>query len=75
MPAPAPAVNSTAGPGPMTGFFVVEPGATLDFNLTKWWRMSLGGGYRFARGVRSSASTVKELSGATAMASFSFGSF
>ncbi len=74
-PAPPVAVSSTPGPGPMTGFFIVEPGATLDFNLTKWWRMNLGGGYRFARGVRSTASTAKSLSGATLMASFSFGSF
>ncbi len=76
MPAPVQAaVNSTPGPGPLTGFFVVEPGASLDFNLTRWWRLNLGGGYRFARDVRSSAATMKGLSGPTAMASFSFGSF
>ena len=33
------------------GFFVVEPMAYLELNMTKWFRVCLGGGYRYVDGL------------------------
>ncbi len=75
-PAPtAPPVAAQAGPSPMDAFFVVEPGVNLDFNMTRNFRLSLGGSYRWVNGVKSAASTNKELTGPSAMITFRFGSF
>jgi hypothetical protein len=32
-------------------FFVLEPGVDLQFNITKWFRLALGGSYRFTSDV------------------------
>ncbi len=74
-PAPAPAVTTPVGSNRMDGFFVVEPAVNLDFNMTHSFRLSLGGSYRWVKGVNSTASTNKELTGPSAMITFRFGSF
>ncbi len=56
-------------------FFVVEPGANIDINITNWMRTSLGASFRVVSGLHSDASTNRDLSGPSAMVSFRFGSF
>jgi hypothetical protein len=56
-------------------FFVVEPGVNVDVNVTTWFRFSVGGAYRFVSGVASDVSNNADLSGASGMISFRFGSF
>jgi len=73
--APVSDARPYAGRDRTDGFFVVEPGANLDFNITHSFRLSLGGSYRWVKGVRSAASTNKELSGPSAMVTFRFGKF
>ncbi len=74
-PAPAADVTTLSGSSHMDGFFVVEPGVNLDFNMTHSFRLSLGGSYRWVHGVQSTASTKKQLTGPSAMVTFRFGSF
>ncbi len=56
-------------------FFVIEPGANIDVNVTTWFRASAGASYRFIGGVASDASTGKDLSGPSGMLTLRFGSF
>lgn len=56
-------------------FFVIEPGANIDVNVTTWFRASAGASYRFIGGVGSDASTGKDLSGPSGMLTLRFGSF
>ncbi|TAL70849.1 MAG: hypothetical protein EPN82_00670 [Bacteroidetes bacterium] len=58
-----------------TPFFVVEPGATIDLNVAKFFRISLGASYRFVSGVDLSRTTNKDLSGPSANLAFKFGKF
>ncbi|MCL5991856.1 MAG: hypothetical protein M1419_07115, partial [Bacteroidetes bacterium] len=58
-----------------TPFFVVEPGATIDLNVAKFFRISLGASYRFVSGVELSKSTNKDFSGPSANLAFKFGKF
>ena len=58
-----------------TPFFVVEPGATVDLNVAKFFRISLGASYRFVSGVDLTRTTNKDLSGASANLAFKFGKF
>lgn len=74
-PASVADMTTPAGPSRMDGFFVVEPGVNLDFNMTHTFRLSLGGSYRWIKGVNSTASTDKELTGPSAMITFRFGRF
>ncbi len=59
----------------MDGFFVLEPGANLDVNVTTWFRTSLGVSYRYVSGISSGATTNSDLRGPSGMLSFRFGSF
>ncbi len=56
-------------------FFVFEPGANLDLNLTTWMRTSVGASFRVVSGLHWDAATNRDLSGPSAMISFRFGSF
>jgi hypothetical protein len=56
-------------------FFVLEPGATLDLNVTPWLRFSVGAGYRFVSGVDSPVSTNEDLSAPAAVVMLRFGKF
>jgi hypothetical protein len=57
------------------GFFIVEPGANLDMNITTFLRASVGASYRFVSGLKSDVSTSNKLSGPSAMLSFRVGRF
>ncbi len=58
-------------------FFVLEPGATLDLNMTTWFRFSVGASYRFVNGVDSNSDLTsnKDLTGPAAMVMLRFGKF
>jgi hypothetical protein len=58
-----------------TLFLVVEPGATVDLNVAKFFRISLGASYRFVSGVELSRTANKDLSGPSANLAFKFGKF
>ncbi len=65
---------------PLRGFsadavFVAEPAARLELNVTKWFRLNLGAGYRFVSGVDLSALENSDLSAFTGVLEFKFGSF
>ncbi|MDZ7317795.1 MAG: hypothetical protein ONB11_01465 [candidate division KSB1 bacterium] len=55
--------------------FVLEPGLTLDLNVTPWFRFSAGGSYRYVTGVQSSASSNADLTGPSAVIMLRFGKF
>lgn len=59
------------------GVFVLEPGATLDLNVTTWMRISVGASYRYVNGVDSNSvvATNKDLTGPSAMVMLRFGKF
>ena len=58
-----------------TPFFVVEPGATIDLNVAKFFRISLGASYRFVSGVELSKTLNKDIAGPSANLTFKFGKF
>jgi hypothetical protein len=58
-----------------SAFFVLEPGATVDLNVTKFMRISLGAGYRIISGLNLSRTTNKDLGGASINLAFKFGKF
>lgn len=53
-------------------FFVAEPEVKMNLNMTSWFRLSLGGGYRFVGG---SAWENDQLGGPTASLNVNFGRF
>lgn len=57
------------------GFFVLEPGLTVDLNVTKLLRASVGVNYRYIAGVASGPSTNKDISGPSVMLMLRFGKF
>jgi hypothetical protein len=59
------------------GFFVLEPGATLDLNVTTWMRFSVGASYRFVNGVDSNSDVTsdQDLTGPSAILMVRFGKF
>jgi hypothetical protein len=59
------------------GFLVLEPGATLDLNLTTWMRFSIGASYRYVNGVDSNSNVTsdQDLTGPSAMLMVRFGKF
>lgn len=62
---------------PSDALFVLEPGATLDLNVTTWFRFSVGASYRYVNGVEegSRLSTNQDLSGPSAILMLRFGKF
>jgi len=62
-------------------FFVVEPGVELEFNMVKFFRVSLGATYRFTNGVQltypedGSEVAFKALDGFNIYMNFKFGKF
>ena len=55
--------------------FVAEPAARLELNVTKWFRLNLGGGYRFVSGVDVARLDNSDLSAFTGVLEFKFGNF
>lgn len=58
-----------------SGFFVVEPGVFIELNMTKFFRLSAGGSYRFISGVNMQRLNSNDLSGATFSLALKFGGF
>ena len=60
-----------------TMFYVVEPGAMLQLNITRFFRLAVGAGYRLTYGVNLDASGIKDedTSGMSYNVSFKFGNF
>ncbi|MBC7920983.1 MAG: hypothetical protein H7Z75_07795 [Ferruginibacter sp.] len=58
-----------------SGFFVVEPGANVEVNLTRWFRFGAGASYRFIRGSNTSGITDAQLSAPAGNVSLKFGGF
>ncbi|NOX17646.1 MAG: hypothetical protein GXO87_05115 [Chlorobi bacterium] len=57
-------------------FFVIEPAANLEINFTKFFRMSLGVGYRFVTGTTGGGFiSDSDLSGFSGTIAFKFGRF
>ncbi|MBN1594890.1 hypothetical protein JW933_03085 [candidate division FCPU426 bacterium] len=56
-------------------FFVAEPMLYLEVNVTEWFRLCLGGGYRYVAGVDLKGVSNQDLSGASAELLFKFGYF
>jgi hypothetical protein len=56
------------------GVFVVEPAVNLMVNVTQWFRLGVGGGYRFVAGADHDMSN-EELSAPVGVLTFKFGSF
>ena len=56
-------------------FFVAEPGANIEFNLSKNFRFDVGAGYRLVSRVFFGDLSSKELSGFIANITLKFGSF
>lgn len=59
----------------LDGFFILEPGVTLNFNATSFFRIEAGASYRIVQGLSSALSTNSDLSGMTANLALKFGSF
>ena len=56
-------------------FFVLEPGANLMLNVTKFFRFGLGASYRYIQGASYKGIDSSDLSGPAAVLTFKFGSF
>jgi hypothetical protein len=56
-------------------FFVLEPAAQVNLNVTKYFRISAGVSYRYITGVNSPATTNANLSGPMGVLTFRFGNF
>jgi hypothetical protein len=57
------------------GVFVAEPVANLELNVTKWWRINVGAGYRIVAGVNAGGLENSDLSGVFGNVEFKFGGF
>jgi hypothetical protein len=56
-------------------FFVFEPGVGVELNITTWFRIEMGVGYRIITGLQMSRTVNKDLAGISGNLAFKFGSF
>lgn len=56
-------------------FFVVEPSLELELNVTTFFRITAGMGYRFTSGIGHAGFTDSDFSGINGTLTFKFGSF
>lgn len=56
-------------------FFVAEPGIDLMLNVTKRFRIGIGGSYRYISGVNLNSLRDQDVSGPSAALTFKFGRF
>ena len=56
-------------------FFVAEPSFNVDMNITSFFRIGIGAGYRFISGVELVGLTNEDLAGLSGNIIFKFGSF
>jgi hypothetical protein len=57
------------------GVFVAQPVANLELNITKWWRINVGAGYRIVAGLDAGSLESSDLSSVFGNVEFKFGSF
>lgn len=60
---------------PSDAFFVAEPSLQAELNVTSFFRIALGGGYRFVSGARFDGLRDASLSGGSVSLGFRFGQF
>lgn len=58
-----------------SAFFVAQPGMNVEANLTKWFRVSVGGSYRLIAGSNLAGISNEDMSAPAANLSFKFGAF
>ncbi len=58
-----------------SAFFVVEPGANVELNVTSWFRVGAGASYRYVKGSYSQGISDSQLSAPSANVSLKFGRF
>lgn len=58
-----------------SGFYVVQPSAQIEYQVTNWFRVAGGGGYRYITGVDQAGITNRKMSAPTANLSLKFGGF
>ena len=56
-------------------FFALEPAVNFEINLTTFFRLNIGAGYRYISGVNDYGLTDSDLSGLSGNLTFKFGSF
>ena len=56
-------------------FFVLEPNANVNLNVTRFFRIAAGISYRYVSGLKSVVSTNNDLSGPSGVLTFKFGKF
>jgi hypothetical protein len=60
---------------PADGFFVVEPTVQAELNVSRFFRIGAGGGYRFVSGASLDGLRDRDLRGASATLTFKLGRF
>jgi hypothetical protein len=70
-----PAHRDEGWTGPRDGFFVVEPAAEAELNVTRNVRVGVGGSYRFVTGARLASVRNADLSGPAGTLTVRFGRF
>ncbi len=58
-----------------SAFFVLEPGATIEFNILPFFRISTGFSYRYVNGVNLSLTESQDLRSLSYNIAFKFGKF
>ena len=58
-----------------SGFYVVQPSVSAEVNVTNWFRVGLGAGYRYVAGVDQQGISNSKMSAPTANLSLKFGVF
>ncbi len=56
-------------------FFVMEPALDIELNVSRYFRIGIGGSYRWINGIQYSEISNRSMSGPSAVLTFKFGSF
>jgi len=56
-------------------FFVLEPGVESVLNVTRYFRVAVGGGYRYVAGIETPGLSNSDIAGPVLKVMFNFGSF
>jgi hypothetical protein len=67
--------NQTFNPQTVNGFFAIEPEVNVFFNITKFFRIGVGGTYRYVNGIKDPHFTDKGFSGFGGQITVQFGWF
>ncbi|MEP7376379.1 MAG: hypothetical protein ABI675_23480 [Chitinophagaceae bacterium] len=58
-----------------SGFYVIQPSVSAEVNVTDWFRVGLGAGYRYVAGVDQQGISNSKMSAPTANLTLKFGIF